>query len=527
MLHLTSLSLLLLTVGTIFFVVSFAFFQKSNEKMTKITLFLGTILIGFFIANLDPFLHLWDEQYHALVAKNLVKTPFHPKLYPQEILPYDFSIWSDNYTWLHKQPLFLWQIALSIKCFGVNALAVRIPSICMHGIATLFLYSIGKRIHSQQVGFYGALFFAVAFYPLQLVAGRFSTDHNDLAFGFYILGSFWAWVRYQENKQTKYLLFVGLFSGGALLVKWLVGLLIYAIWGIVLLTQNHWDKTLLKKFIPLFGAFALSMLVFIPWQGYILNQFPIEASHELALNARHFTEPIENHGGDYWFHWDAMKTIYGSGDLIRFIYLIGLVLLLKGITHRIHRIMVLSAILIVYTFYTLAATKMVAFTSILIPFFMLGLAALIQGLLTFFNKKVKLSWVNHMLQSVLVFFVVFFLFNFKEIRQKQTNFQTHDSDNRPAEIIDYEQTLKLNQILGKERYVIFNVNRTVNSHISTMFFTDYIAYPQIPSEKEIELVQSKNYPIAVIESNDLPDYIRNNKAITIVPIATTKSPQFR
>jgi 4-amino-4-deoxy-L-arabinose transferase-like glycosyltransferase len=84
------------------------------------------------MANLDHFLILWDEQYHALVAKNMLKNPFKPTLYPVELLDYDYRNWSANYIWLHKQPLFLWQIALSLKIFGTTELAVRLPSILLH-----------------------------------------------------------------------------------------------------------------------------------------------------------------------------------------------------------------------------------------------------------------------------------------------------------------------------------------------------------------------------------------------------------
>jgi len=56
----------------------------------------------------DFFLHVWDERYHALVAKNLTKHPFFPTLYDKPILPFDYKSWVGNHIWLHKQPLPLW-----------------------------------------------------------------------------------------------------------------------------------------------------------------------------------------------------------------------------------------------------------------------------------------------------------------------------------------------------------------------------------------------------------------------------------
>lgn len=153
-------------------------------------LFAGALGLGFFMAALDPFLVLWDEQFHALVAKHLMEHPFKPMLYDAPALDYDYTYWAGNHIWLHKQPLFLWQMALSMKLFGVNALAVRLPSVLLHALAVLAVYRMWRIAVSQAVGYYGALFFAVANFPLEMVAGKYPTRHNDLVFMCYVAGSF-------------------------------------------------------------------------------------------------------------------------------------------------------------------------------------------------------------------------------------------------------------------------------------------------------------------------------------------------
>jgi 4-amino-4-deoxy-L-arabinose transferase len=57
----------------------------------------------------------------------------------------------------------------------------------------------------------------LAYYPLELVAGRYSTDHNDLSFLFYVTASIWAWFEYQHTQNKYYLVLIGLFSGCAVL----------------------------------------------------------------------------------------------------------------------------------------------------------------------------------------------------------------------------------------------------------------------------------------------------------------------
>jgi 4-amino-4-deoxy-L-arabinose transferase-like glycosyltransferase len=138
----------------------FLFFWKKNLGL--IALVVGAFFLALFMASMDPFLHLWDEQQHALVAKNMAQYPFKPMLYKDPILPYLHSYWIQNHIWLHKQPLFLWQMALSIKMFGANVLAVRLPSIIMFSLLPLIVYRIGTIVKNAQAGFIAAFFMAIA-----------------------------------------------------------------------------------------------------------------------------------------------------------------------------------------------------------------------------------------------------------------------------------------------------------------------------------------------------------------------------
>src|SRR5215203_5533899 len=99
------------------------------------------VLLGFFlrfyISWKEPFLHDWDERFHALVARNLMDHPFKPMLRKNPIDNYDPNSWCCNHIWLHKQPLFMWQMALSMKIFGTSVLSMRLPSIIMGSLMIL------------------------------------------------------------------------------------------------------------------------------------------------------------------------------------------------------------------------------------------------------------------------------------------------------------------------------------------------------------------------------------------------------
>src|SRR5690606_13679809 len=122
----------------------FYFWQK-DEKSAILLLLLSALMVRLVMISLDPFIHEWDERYHALVAKNMMTNPFKPMLITDPIFPYDVNDWSGNHIWVHKQPLFLWQMALSMKIFGVSPFAVRLPSAILGTVAVFFIYDIVRK----------------------------------------------------------------------------------------------------------------------------------------------------------------------------------------------------------------------------------------------------------------------------------------------------------------------------------------------------------------------------------------------
>ena len=511
--YFTSNQFLPLVFSAVFIIGSVIFYHLDKKKSGLLLLFFGSLGLGFFIANLDPFLIIWDEQYHALVAKHLTEHPFKPTLYEHPLFDQDYRVWTFNHIWLHKQPLFLWQIALSLKLFGFNELAVRIPSILLHAIAVPMIYRIGKISNSDKTGYYGALFFAVAWYPLELVAGRYSTDHNDVSFLFYITASFWAWFEYQRSHKRYYLLLTGLFAGCAVLVKWLAGLLIYGVWLVVIWAGEKNNRMRLKSYLPLMASLLITFLVFIPWQLFILWKYPLESNYEFMLNTKHFFEPLEGHGGDGWFYFRVFRDIYGSGFAVPFIYLTGLFLLLKTATSRIYRVAILSAIIITYSFYSIAATKMTSFCIIVSPFAFLGLGSLVDSTANYLKTRIAFSHFEVLFRSIVVILICFFVLNLSKIENYHTMWKPDDNCNRKAELAEMVFIGKLKDQLKNGKYAVFNATARVNGHIAVMFYTDYIAYDFIPTREQIALIKPEDYKIAILDNDTLPDYIRDNPEI--------------
>lgn len=80
--------------------------NETRFKWAVLVLVLCGLLLRIF-TSADLYLHVWDERYHALVAKNLIHHIFEPTLYDHPLLPYDYTNWTSNHIWLSKPPIAL------------------------------------------------------------------------------------------------------------------------------------------------------------------------------------------------------------------------------------------------------------------------------------------------------------------------------------------------------------------------------------------------------------------------------------
>ena len=113
----------------------------------------------------------------------------------------DYNKWDRYIIWLHKQPLFLWQIALSFKIFGVSEFTLRLPSVLLGTVFVLITYRSGKLLIDHNVGYVAGLLLITTIYILELVAGRQQLDHNDIAFLVYVSLSIWSFIEYYYSKN--------------------------------------------------------------------------------------------------------------------------------------------------------------------------------------------------------------------------------------------------------------------------------------------------------------------------------------
>jgi 4-amino-4-deoxy-L-arabinose transferase-like glycosyltransferase len=109
-------------------------------------------------------------------------------------------------------------MAWSMKIFEETIFS-RIPSAIEGVLMVLFINRIGCNLKKAQTGYYGALFWAFAYYSLLLTSGAQVNDHNDMAFAFYLTASMWTFSEYVLYPGWKWATLTGIFAGLAFMVK--------------------------------------------------------------------------------------------------------------------------------------------------------------------------------------------------------------------------------------------------------------------------------------------------------------------
>ncbi|HBH27220.1 MAG: glycosyltransferase family 39 protein [Desulfofustis sp. PB-SRB1] len=301
--------ILALIYASLFYYWSWRYQQRHRYKTAILLMIAGAVgLYGYVIA--DFFLHYWDERYHALVAKNLLKHPFIPTLYDNPVLPYDFREWSANHIWVHKQPLPLWGMAAGMWVFGIHEIALRIPSVILVSISISLVFAIGSYLFNRRIGYFSAFLFSINGLVISLMSGRRTTDHVDIFFMFFVLLAIFLSVQYCRKQNRYFAPLIGVSIGLAILSKWLPALIVLPIWLLLVLDTSHCNRK--EAAVDLCIIVATLSVVFLPWQFYIFETFPKEAGWESKYNFRHLTEVIEGHSGSVFFYLNRIRINYGE-----------------------------------------------------------------------------------------------------------------------------------------------------------------------------------------------------------------------
>ena len=505
----TTIGLLLASLPAIASV--YLFYKTPYRKEAFYLLLFSALLLRLLMAVIDPYLQNWDERFHALVAKSMLEDPFKPMLIKNPLFPYHYGDWWNCHIWVHKQPLFLWQMALSMKIFGVSTFAIRLPSVIIGTIAIWMIREIAQRwTKDEETSFLAALLVTTSWYGLEMISGWMSLDHNDFTFYFYVTAAIWALTRYFESmKLWPWGIITGVFIGCAVLVKWLTAFLVFGGWGLYVLISSKYRSSL-KYYLHIFIAFLVSLLVFGPWQLYIMKAFPLESAAAYAYNKMHIVKDL-GHEGPWYFHFKMLPWVYTWPLVVMLV--IGLIaLLLSKKNDQKYTVIFLAMITVLFGFFSYVATKMPAFV-----FPVSGLICIMMayGITTVTRKSEAMVTKNtnpsKWMPVVAIIAALICLQPNEMIKHRD---KTHEFRNLKLQHTKVYKELSDDIIRD---YVI--INCPPHENLELMFFRGGNAFLSFPEERVLDSLQQAGHRFAAFKNtptHELLDYILEDPEVLLI-----------
>ncbi|MFN0033593.1 MAG: ArnT family glycosyltransferase [Saprospiraceae bacterium] len=495
---------------------SFVLWQRGRERLALLLLFAAAFLLRFCLISLDPFLHEWDERFHALVAKNMMEHPFKPMLRADPVLPNDYKDWVHCNIWLHKQPLFMWQMALSMKLLGVSEWAMRLPSALMGALMVLPIYRMGAILFSKDAGYYGALLWSFAFFQLELTTGTYGMDHNDVAFSFYVGCSAWAFFEHavSERQKLRWALLAGLFAGCAILCKWLVGGLVYGGWLAWLLASADWKR--LGAYRHMMLAFGTTVLVALPWQVYAYWTFPKEYAFEMAYNTKHIWKVVEGHGGGWEYHFENLDEHFGPK--LWALVPMGLVAAFWGKPAPPARLLLPfgTMIFLTYFFFSFVAqTKITTYTFCAAALMYVAVGVFVQKFLANFSA-LRRPWAPALLTLLALAIAALRPGMLMSHHIKRENTSIAGASGWQNRMDNAKIYRELDQLVP-EGYVVLNANGL--DEMTAMFYTHRNVYEWRPDEALYRDMKQRGLKIAAFKdraNGQLPPHIKNDPEVLVI-----------
>ncbi len=261
---------------------------------TKVALLLALFLSFFVTLGWLPLFDL-DEGAFSEATREMLESGNYLTTYLNGELRFD-------------KPIFIyWFQALSVKIFGLNEFAVRLPSAVAGALWVWATYLFTKRYSDSKKAFIAA-FIMIASLQITIIA---KAAIADALLNLFIALAMFSLYRLHETRENKFIYFTYLFVGLGTLTKGPVAIMIPLVVSFLFfIIKGEWKFWLKSVFNPL--GIGLFLLVTAPW--YILEYMD---QGEKFINGFFFKHNISRFNG-------AMEGHYGSLVYYIPVFLIGL-----------------------------------------------------------------------------------------------------------------------------------------------------------------------------------------------------------
>lgn len=463
----------------------------------------------------------WDEAYHALVAKNLAKHPLLPTLYDDPRLPHDDKHWERSNIWLHKPPVPLWLMALSMRIAGEEELVFRFPSVVLGTLSILLTFLLAlellgaeglpcdrRRDDARLVGLLAAALHALNPLFIRLAAGAIPTDHIDVALAFFV--------------ELSFLLFLLCLRKPSALFPALAG----AALGLGFLSKSWPSLTALAALLPLlraqdrerarsllFGSATAFLCAVLPWQAYCALRWPQAFLWESRFNSSlHFFTTLDGHAHPSWWYLRILAVQLGGVPFAAYALALGSLLYCgrRAYARKDPRLAaVIAWALLPYLVFSLSRTKLYSYIGVAMPALFLLCAMPADFLLSRLRaddcaQPAAPRARNAAAAAGLLYAAALCLHVASVLPQRLradygvcAGYSTYEQDSFRAAFKAFSK------IPGRK--VVFNVQD--GKEIPAMFYGDCTAYPSVPKMEELRALLKDGRTVYYLAREDAPERV--------------------
>ncbi len=233
------------------------FYNENPEKFYLIVLGILSVLFLFLGMGSYPLVDV-DETRYAVMSRDLLGHNWN-------------FLMLNGVPFIEKPPLYFWFTALSIKLFGFNEYAIRLPMSLLALITVYFTYFVGKVVKSEKFGFFAAAILLSNVYFVMLTRVAII----DMVFTAFLTWTIYCGLLtdYVQDKNKKYLWWAFyLFASFAFLAKGLLAIVFpVAIIGLHRLIKK--DVKEIFRPVNILPGVVLFLLINTPWHLAMYKEY--------------------------------------------------------------------------------------------------------------------------------------------------------------------------------------------------------------------------------------------------------------
>lgn len=394
--------------------------SSKNSRVLAVAFFAILAWFSLFLQLDTLSIRMYDESRNAVSAMNMLENG--------EIL---VRYWAgEPDTWETKPPLLVWLQAGSMKLFGYNELAVRLPSALAALFTATFLWFFCARRGQFTAGFWTAIILLASPGYVDIHTAR-TGDHDTLVILFMMLYSLLVFDLVENEKRPKrHMLWLGLLISLAVLTKSIAGFFALPGLAVYIIYKKKPGFFLGSKWF--YGAVAIVLVLIGGY--YTLREYfypgQLEAVWEMELWPRYTnsTDRYEYNQEPFWFYAENLV----QKRWIPYIWLLPILVFFGWKSRKSRPLVIFSAIQLLSLFFILSAgTTNVWYDAPMYPYLALLAGTGVVGISDFIRQKssAKLSMVPYAVMLVLT--------GFGAGNIIQENLTRHRDTPWPAERIGY------------------------------------------------------------------------------------------